>query len=237
VFDHLDIAVSDLGAARRFYTLALGAPSAVDGDWLEWGDFGLTPVSRDHDLTEGLHVGFGVESPAAVDTWWQRMVDAGYRSDGVPGPRPEYTESYYGGFILDPDGNSVEAVHHHRSRTNEIDHVWLRTTRIPEIKRFYETIAPFVGIELVRDTPELVRFSDGDGSFTFVLGERPTRHVHYAFGVDGIDAVSAFHSVATDAGFRDNGPPGERPQYHPGYHGAFVLDPEGNNVEAVFHDR
>jgi hypothetical protein len=49
-------------------------------------------------------------------------------------------------------------------------------------------------------------------------------------------AVDAFHRTATGAGYRDNGGPGERPQYHPGYYGAFVLDPDGNNIEAVFHD-
>jgi catechol 2,3-dioxygenase-like lactoylglutathione lyase family enzyme len=49
--------------------------------------------------------------------------------------------------------------------------------------------------------------------------------------------VEAFHEAALEAGFRDNGGPGERPRYHPGYYGAFVLDPDGNNIEAVFHDR
>ena len=52
-----------------------------------------------------------------------------------------------------------------------------------------------------------------------------------------IASVEEFHRVLMAAGYRDNGPPGERPQYHPGYHGAFVLDPDGHNVEAVFHDR
>ena len=46
-----------------------------------------------------------------------------------------------------------------------------------------------------------------------------------------------FHEVALDAGCRDHGAPGERPQYHPGYYGAFVIDPDGHNVEAVFHGR
>ncbi len=49
--------------------------------------------------------------------------------------------------------------------------------------------------------------------------------------------MDAFHAAAMVAGYRDNGAPGERPHYHPGYYGAFVLDPDGNNVEAVFHDR
>jgi len=55
--------------------------------------------------------------------------------------------------------------------------------------------------------------------------------------VPDLSAVEAFHRAALDAGFRDNGGPGKRPEYHPGYYGAFVLDPDGNNVEAVFHDR
>jgi catechol 2,3-dioxygenase-like lactoylglutathione lyase family enzyme len=237
VFDHLEIAVSDLGASRRFYRLALGDPTYDDGELVEWGDFGIVAVSADHPLTRRLHIGFGVEDRKGVDDWWRRMTEAGYPSDGEPGPRPEYTETYYGGFVLDPDGNSIEAVHHYRSRTGEIDHVWLRTTDIGAVKQFYETIAGAVGIELVREQPELVRYSDGAGSFTFVVGDEPTEHVHLAFGVNDRAAVAAFHRLATEAGYLDNGLPGERPHYHPGYYAAFVIDPHGNNVEAVFHDR
>jgi catechol 2,3-dioxygenase-like lactoylglutathione lyase family enzyme len=237
VFDHLEISVSDRGAARRFYELALGEPTHEEKGLVEWGDFGITPVSADHHLTRRLHIGFGVEDRQAVDDWWRRMTEAGYTSDGEPGPRPEYTETYYGGFVLDPDGNSIEAVHHYRSRTGEIDHVWLRTTDVAAVKDFYETVAPTVGIELVREQADLVRYSDGAGSFTFVLGDEPTEHVHLAFGVHDQEAVAAFHRIATEAGYPDNGQPGERPQYHPGYYAAFVLDPHANNVEAVFHDR
>ena len=61
--------------------------------------------------------------------------------------------------------------------------------------------------------------------------------MHLAFGVHDVATVERFHEVATAAGYPDNGAPGERPQYHPGYYGAFVLDPDGHNVEAVFHDR
>jgi catechol 2,3-dioxygenase-like lactoylglutathione lyase family enzyme len=236
VFDHLDIAVSDFAASRRFYELALGEPT-TDHQWLEWGDFGITPVDENHPLTRGLHIGFGVGSREAVDAWWRQMVDAGYRSDGEPGPRPEYNATYYGAFILDPDSNSVEAVHHQRSRTGGVDHVWFRTRNLAETKRFYTTIAPAVGIRLGRDEPERAGFTDGDGSFTFVPGAQPTEHVHLAFGVSNTEAVAEFHRLATEAGFPDNGAPGERPDYHPGYYAAFALDPESNNVEAVFHDR
>lgn len=233
MFDHVTIRVSDLAASRRFYVEALGLPTN-DGEYVEWDAFGITAGD---DVSRRLHVGFGVSDREAVDAWWTRMTGAGYRSDGEPGPRPEYSETYYGAFVLDPDGNSVEVVHHYRSRTGGIDHVWLRTRDVAAAKRFYVTIAPVVGLELVRDTAELVRFSDGEGSFTFVAGDEPTHNVHLAFGVGDTDAVARFHEVATASGYADNGGPGERPEYHPGYHGAFVFDPDGHNVEAVFHSR
>jgi catechol 2,3-dioxygenase-like lactoylglutathione lyase family enzyme len=140
--------------------------------------------------------------------------------------------------VLDPDGNSVEAVHHDTSRAREVDHLWLRTRDVAAAKRFYETIAPNVGIRLTQDERDFlhIRFGDGAGSFSFAAGE-PTEHVHLAFGVPDFDTVARFHAAALAAGYRDNGAPGERPRYHPGYYGAFVLDSDGHNVEAVFHDR
>jgi catechol 2,3-dioxygenase-like lactoylglutathione lyase family enzyme len=236
VFDHVEIHVSDLAASRAFYREALGLPTA-DGELVEWGDFGIVAVDGEHPLSRNLHIAFGVETRDDVDAWWNRMTGAGYASDGEPGLRPEYTATYYGAFVLDPDGNSVEAVHHHRSRTGEIDHIWLRTADVQACRRFYGTIAPSVDIELVGDQPDLVRWSDGEGSFTFVSGTARTENVHLAFGVADFDEVKRFHALALAAGYRDNGKPGERLQYHPGYFGAFVFDPDGHNVEAVFHSR
>jgi len=68
-------------------------------------------------------------------------------------------------------------------------------------------------------------------------GRPPTEHAHLALPVPDDETVAEFHRVAIAAGFRDNGAPGERPEYHAGYVGAFVLDPDGNNVEAVNHNR
>ncbi|MFL5926870.1 MAG: VOC family protein [Gaiellaceae bacterium] len=118
-----------------------------------------------------------------------------------------------------------------------MDHLWLRAREVAEAKRFYETIASVVGIRTTHDAPDRVQFSDGVGSFSFVAGGEPTEHVHLAFGVGDIETVDAFHRAATAAGYADNGAPGERPEYHAGYYGAFVCDPDGHNVEAVFHDR
>jgi len=231
--------VSDFDAARRFYTLALGDPTSEDQSFTEWREFGIARASADKPPTRRLHVAFRAHDRAEVDRWWERMTAAGYRSDGEPGERPQYSESYYGAFVLDPDGNSTESVHHDTSDPERalIDHLWLRTASTADAKRFYETIAPTVGISLDHAKPDFVHFRDGIGSFSFVTGDEPTEHVHLAFGVDGRDPVDAFHAAATGAGHPDNGAPGERPVYHPGYYGAFVLDPDGHNVEAVFHDR
>jgi catechol 2,3-dioxygenase-like lactoylglutathione lyase family enzyme len=188
-------------------------------------------------VTRRLHVGFGVDDRDAVDAWWNRLTEAGYESDGEPGPRPQYSAGYYGAFVLDPDGNSIEAMHGHGTPARGIDHLWLRTRDVAAAKRFYETVMPAIGIRLVHDADDKVRFTDGRGSFTFVAGDQPTEAVHLAFGVPDAASVERFHELATGAGYRDNGAPGERPEYHPGYHGAYVLDADGHNVEAVFHDR
>jgi catechol 2,3-dioxygenase-like lactoylglutathione lyase family enzyme len=233
VFDHVTIRVADRAAGVRFYRLAIGEP-LYEGEFVDWGELSLlegdSPARR-------LHLAFGVEDREAVDLWWRKLVDAGYDSDGDPGPRPEYNETYYGGFVLDPDGNSVEAVHHQASRTGGLDHLWLRTRDVAAQKAFYEAVARVVGLRLVHDDPDRVRFSDGAGSFTFVAGDEPTERVHLAFGAPDRETVDAFHAAAIAAGHRDNGAPGERPQYHAGYYGAYVLDPDGHNIEAVFHDR
>ena len=171
-----------------------------------------------------------------MDAFWRAGVEAGYRDDGEPGPRPQYMDDYYGGFLLDPDGNSAEAVHHGGLRGGLFDHLWIRVADVAASKAFYETVASVAGIRLVADEPELARFEGAGSTFSLVAGE-PTENVHMAFPSDENGTVDEFHRVATEAGYRDNGGPGERVIYHPGYYGAFVLDPDGNNIEVVNHNR
>jgi len=76
---------------------------------------------------------------------------------------------------------------------------------------------------------------DGRPQFWIGTGSAPGGPVHVAFEADGRDKVDAFYAAALAAGGRDNGPPGLRTIYHPDYYGAFILDPDGNNVEAVCH--
>jgi catechol 2,3-dioxygenase-like lactoylglutathione lyase family enzyme len=233
VLDHVTIRVSNREASRAFYGLALAEPTH-DGDiFVDWGDFSLL---QDANVTRRLHLGFGVPSRDAVDAWWRRLVDAGYESDGEPGPRPRYSASYYGAFVLDPDGNSAEAVHKDPTRGSGVDHLWFRSRDLEAARRFYQAVARPAGLQLRHASPDRVTFGWGGGSFTFVPGE-PTENVHVAFGASDRETVDAFHAAALAAGYRSNGAPGERPHYHPGYYGAFVLDPDGHNVEAVFHDR
>ena len=246
MFDHVAIRVGDLAAATRFYDLALdaigfGGERFVGALGVEWDDFAIAPAAAQHRATRGLHLGFAAPSRAHVDAFWTALTGAGYTDDGAPGPRPRYRDDYYGAFVLDPDGNSVEAVHHEAvgRDAGAIDHIWLRTPDVSAARRFYDTIAPVVGIALRRDDPDWAAFGfrDGRGSFSFVSGGKPTEHVHLAFGVADDATVDEFHRVALAAGYRDNGTPGERPEYHAGYYGAFVSDPDGHNVEAVCHNR
>ena len=73
------------------------------------------PTDPEHAVTRGLHVGFWAPTRELVNAFWQAGVDAGHPDDGAPGPRPEYGPDYYGGFLRDPDGNSVEAIHSERA--------------------------------------------------------------------------------------------------------------------------
>ncbi|HEY1595503.1 MAG TPA: hypothetical protein VGF74_08910, partial [Thermoleophilaceae bacterium] len=104
--------------------------------------------------------------------------------------------------------------------------------------RFYTTIAPHAGLRIGVDEPDRVQMVGEDFSFSLIDDERPlTEHVHLAFPAQDDATVRAFHAAALAAGYEDHGGPGERAVYHPGYYGAFVLDPDGHNVEVVNHNR
>jgi catechol 2,3-dioxygenase-like lactoylglutathione lyase family enzyme len=241
VFDHITIRVSDRAVSETFYDVVLRTigveQSGRDEHYTVWrGDLSLAHADG-YPVTRRLHIGFSAPSREHVDEFWRVGTEAGYRDDGEPGPRPQYGPDYYGGFLLDPDGNSAEAVHHGSVRRDgSIDHLWIRVADVAAARDFYALVAPFGGFILRRDLPERAQFVAESGSFSVVTGE-PAENVHVAFPVNSNETVDAFHRALTTAGYRDNGAPGERETYHAGYYGAFVLDPDGNNVELVKHNR
>jgi catechol 2,3-dioxygenase-like lactoylglutathione lyase family enzyme len=179
------IRVSDRDSSERFYDTVFATigieRTAGDDAFAEWGDWSIAQAAAGEQVTRGLHVGFGAQSRAQVDAFWQAGVDAGFESDGEPGPRPQYGSDYYGGFLLDPDGNSVEAVHFEDVRRG-VDHLWIRVADVAASRRFYETIAPRAGFRLGKDMPERAQFlGDGAGSFSVLSGSRVTEAVHLAF--------------------------------------------------------
>ena len=241
MFDHVTIRVSDRAASEYFYTKVLGVlgieQTYRDEHFVEWDDFSLAQATDDHPATRRLHIAFVAPDHSRIEKFWRAGTDAGYEDDGGPGPRPQYREDYYGAFLLDPDGNNVEAVYHGGMRPRGVDHLWIRVADVDEAARFYELVASHAGFRRGRGAPDRAQFVGAEqGSFSLVAG-LATERVHLAFAAHENAVVDAFHAALVGAGYRDNGAPGERPIYHPGYYGAFVLDPDGNNVEVVSHNR
>ena len=116
------------------------------------------------------------------------------------------------------------------------DHVTLRVSDLDASKRFYTTVLAPLGHTLTFESEEWRWAFWADFSIA-ADGKPVTRDAHLAFAARSRSEVDAFHRAGVEAGYRDNGAPGERPRYHAGYYGAFLLDPDGNNVEAVYHDR
>ena len=119
-----------------------------------------------------------------------------------------------------------------------IDHVGLKTSNQAASRRFYEKALAPLGYSVLMEFEEGQVVGMGIGGkpdFWFSSGETSSP-IHLAFSASDRATVDGFHAAAVAAGGEDNGAPGLRPEYHPGYYGAFVLDPDGNNVEAVFHD-
>jgi catechol 2,3-dioxygenase-like lactoylglutathione lyase family enzyme len=124
VIDHISVGVSDLQRSREFYRRALTPLGFAEiGPWEDGAQdvaFGLDEaddfaISLAYPSGGSVHVAFAADRREQVDAFYAAAIAAGGRDNGPPGLRPEYSEGYYGAFVLDPDGHNIEAVHHGRA--------------------------------------------------------------------------------------------------------------------------
>ena len=124
-----------------------------------------------------------------------------------------------------------------------MDHIGLAVADFERSKSFFVNALAPLDITLLMEVTAEQTGGDAHAGFGaerkafFWIGngKKPTSGVHVAFAAKSRSQVDAFHQAAMTAGGRDNGPPGLRPQYDPNYYGAFILDADGNNIEAVCH--
>jgi catechol 2,3-dioxygenase-like lactoylglutathione lyase family enzyme len=116
-----------------------------------------------------------------------------------------------------------------------IDHLKLHVADPAASRAFYETALEPLGYRVILEFGEVVGMGKDRPDFWLAQAEGTTAPSHVAFRAASEQEVQRFHAAALAAGGRDNGEPGLRPQYHQNYYGAFALDPDGNNVEAVYH--
>jgi catechol 2,3-dioxygenase-like lactoylglutathione lyase family enzyme len=125
MLDHITFAVADVGRAKAFYDAALAplevsvqmevsAEASGSVAYMGYGEAGKPYfwISGGKPLTGRLHVAFAAKDRATVDAFYRAAMAAGGRDNGPPGLRPEYHPTYYGAFVLDPDGHNIEAVCH-----------------------------------------------------------------------------------------------------------------------------
>ena len=123
-----------------------------------------------------------------------------------------------------------------------LDHAGITVSDYAHSRAFYERVLGVLDYDIVMDVTkeqtggyEGCGFGDRKPDFWIGTGTTPTTGVHVAFVAASRAAVDEFHAIALQHGARDNGAPGLRPHYHPNYYGAFVIDFDGNNIEAVCH--
>ena len=124
-----------------------------------------------------------------------------------------------------------------------IDHIGVGVVDMDRAKAFYQQALKPLGIAVIMevsaeetgDEAHAGFGADGKAFFWIGTGAKPKGGTHVAFTATTRNAVDAFYRAGMGAGGRDNGAPGPRPHYHANYYGAFVLDPDGNNIEAVCH--
>jgi catechol 2,3-dioxygenase-like lactoylglutathione lyase family enzyme len=127
-----------------------------------------------------------------------------------------------------------------------LDHVGVNVSDYEKSKAFYAAALAPLGIKQLMEFGKACGYGRGQKPELWLSGEKSTYQtdeqralitpIHVCVKAESKADVDAFHAAGLAAGGRDHGAPGLRPEYHPGYYGAFLIDPDGNNLEAVFHD-
>jgi len=117
------------------------------------------------------------------------------------------------------------------------DHVVFGVSNYAESKAFFLKALEALGVAVVLEGKHGIELSsDGKGSLCMFKTEEKPAHLHLAFTAENRQQVEAFYRAALEAGGKDNGSPGLRPHYHPNYYAAFVIGPDGHNIEVVCHE-
>jgi catechol 2,3-dioxygenase-like lactoylglutathione lyase family enzyme len=117
-----------------------------------------------------------------------------------------------------------------------LDHIGFAVSNYEASKAFFSKALLPLGISLVAETHGWAGYgAHGKPELWFGSGTEPQGPMHIAFLASSREQVRKFYEAALEAGGKDNGPPGLRPHYHPNYYGAFVIGPDGHNIEAVCH--
>jgi catechol 2,3-dioxygenase-like lactoylglutathione lyase family enzyme len=232
VFDHVTLRVPDLAAAERRFQSLLDQLAFDETHSTRsiavWGDFALAQAEAGRPATRRALIGLAARTRDAVDAFWAAGQEAGLVGE-PPGARPAHGRDAYGATVRDEHDNAFEALHRTAGRRDgNVEHVGLRVADVAAAVGFYRVLSEAAGLDL---QAEGARTSVG-GRLSLAAGAA-TEHLHLAFPGDD-EAVRAFFAQAVAAGHRPNGEPGER-RYHAGYYAAYVLDPDGNNIEVVDH--
>jgi catechol 2,3-dioxygenase-like lactoylglutathione lyase family enzyme len=242
MFDHITLRVPDLAAASSTFAALLDRldieQTTSTASFSVWGNFALTQADDEHPIARRVRIAFTAPTTAHVDRFAQTGSGAGLIDVAAGEARPDSIAYAYAAFLEDQAGNSFGAVHRESARAKDnIDQLAIRVADLEASAAFYTTIGPTANLTLGRRTHDRASFSVGaDGGTLLLIAAEPTQNLHVAFSGED-DDVRRFHADAVAAGYRSNGEPGERPRYHAGYYAAYVLDPDGNNIEIVNHHR
>lgn len=202
MFAEVAFSVADPGRAMPALgrlLAVLGAPAIAGGSRSPWGDFVVTGAGMSRPPTRAAHVAFRAPDEEAVRRFWSTGLELGFADDGPPGERPRYLRGYFGAFLRDGAGNSLEAVLYPGMRDRGVvDHVWLRVSDLDASRLLYDDLMRRAGGRRVASTGSLARYSLGPrrGSLTLVAAspEATTVSLDLKFATEEGGRVTAGHA-------------------------------------------